>query len=414
MRRRRARLRLLSVSLALLASAFAPTRSALAQADIGSGDLAPESAGAAASDSGSPLSRPDARPLLVSRVSGGGRPSEAAQAGMISANGRFAAFVDGSEIFIRDLHTASTRRVGPGSSPVLSADGDSLAYSADGKAFVRDLRTGARSLVSARLSAGGLSIAADGRYVAFAATDPDLSDQGDSPYQVYLRDLKRKTTTLISRAGGAGGAIGDAESTRPSISANGRYVAFSSEAGNLLPGTPRGTSGVYVRDLSTGKLRRVSYWHSKPGPRRGDASQPALSANGRFVAFSFTRFGGPSSVVVRDLRTGATVNASLLTRTPLKLAFGAPAISAAGRFVAFRAASPEGKGLERLYLVDLRSRRTRYVGEVSTSEGGPLSFSADGRYLLFDTFVDSNVPKGSEPLIPASGEVYRYTNPFRP
>jgi Tol biopolymer transport system component len=372
------------------------------------------------------------RLVLVSRDTGSaGKPSTAAEAGGISAGGRFAAFLgEGSRIFLRDVRAGRTRPIGEGSGPVLSANARFLAYDSDGKVLVSDIKTGASSLVSRPLphllsdvTGSGLSsspsISADGRYVAFESSSLGLVDEnGDRrpdhdfpPYQLYLRDLNTRTTTLISRGSGADGPIGDAESKSPAISANSRYVAFSSQAGNLLPGAPRGSSSVYVRDLATGELRRVSYWHSKPGPHRGDASLPSISANGRYVAFVFVRFGAPASVVVRDLRTGATVNASLLTPHPLELASGAPAISASGRFVAFRA-GPTKAGLVRLYLVDLRTRRTQFVHSVSTGEGGALSFSADGRFLLFDTFIDANVPKGTEPLIPAHGDVYRCPNPF--
>lgn len=382
-------------------------------------------------------SRPSGRLVLVSRQAGGnGKPSVAATSGGLSADGRFAAYAAEGEIFLRDIRTGRTRLIGEGGGPTLSANARFLAYDNDGKVFVSDLRTGTSSLASRPLPdllsdvagsgySSSPSISADGRYVAFASSVRGLVDEdGDRrpdhdypPEQVYLRDLETGTTTLISRGSGPHGPIGDFESKQPAISANGRYVAFSSRAGNLLPGAPRGRSGVYVRDLATGRLRRASHWHSKPGSHRSEASMPSISANGRYVAFKFDRFGGPSSVVVRDLRTGAILNASLLTRNPLKPALGALTISANGRFVAFRADPTKG-GLERLYLVDLRTRRTRFVHSVSTGEagvvGGPLSFSANSRFLLFDTYIDANAPKGTEPLIPAQGEVYRYSNPFLP
>jgi TolB protein len=294
---------------------------------------------------------------------------------------------------------------------------------------VLDLKTGARSVVSKPLpilkqNAAGSgfssnpSISADGRFVAFESSSRGLVDEdhdhrpdrGYSPYQVYLRDLKARTTTLISRAPGAGGAIGDAESIHPVISANGRFVAFSSTAGNLLPAGSQHNQGVYVRDLATGAVKRASTWRgSSP---RASASEPALSASGRYVAFRLQRSGDPASIVVRDLRKGTTVNASLLARIPLDVGFaGAPAISSDGRFVAFRA-GPVVDGLQRLYLVDLRTRKTQLVHAVGTEEGGPLSFSAKGRFLLFDTYVEATVPKGPTPFAPASGRVYRWANPW--
>lgn len=371
----------------------------------------------------------DARLLLVSRANGkDGVPSDAATAGPLSANGRYAGFYDSDGLHIRDLRTDRNRHLGDvGSGAVLSADARTLAYNSDGRVFARDLRTGARALVSRPLiplegseafgSSGWPSISGSGGLVAFESSrrglvdedDDRRADRGYSPYQVYLRDLRTRTTTLISRASGADGDIGDGESSDPSISANGRYVAFTSRAGNLMPGAPRREEEVYVRDLLTDRTRLVSAWESRPGPHRSGAQRPAISANGRYVVFSFGRFGGPSSVIVRDLRSGKTVNVSLLTRTPLEVGSGPPSISADGRFVAFRAHQKSTDG-QRLYLVDLRTRRTHLVAPVGTDEGGSISFSADGRFLLFDDYVGMD-PKADHPTF-AHGKVYRYSNPF--
>ena len=368
--------------------------------------------------------------LLVSREGGrSGRPSAAARAGGLSADGRYAAFVGDGGVEVRDLRLGRTRPLGRGSEPALAAGGRFLAYDEDGQVWVRDLRSGARSEASRPLPALKMqtagsgfstssSISAGGRYVVFESSRRGLVDEnGDRrpdgwypPYQLYLHDRRTGTTTLISRAPGANGAIGNGESREPAISADGRYVAFTSAATNLLPRSRKAGSDVYVRDLRTGSLRRASSWRGQRHGARAEASHPAISADGRYVAFDLQRFGGPRTVVVRDLRTGSTVNASLLTKDPLKPAIGvAPALSSDGRFLAFRA-EPAANGLDRLYLVDLRTRRTKLVHAVSNGEGGELSFSAGGRFLLFDTFVEATVPKGNVPPAPAYGEVYRYAN----
>jgi Tol biopolymer transport system component len=381
------------------------------------------------------------RLVLVSRANGAtGKPSVPAQAGAISASGRYAAFTVKGRLYLRDIRANRTQSVlgdlVTGAHPTFtrsfSPHSGTIVYGDDGKLWADDLATGGRSLVSKTLPAlrgesdlnvsGAPSISADGRYVAFESSSNALVDEngdgrvdeGYPRYQVYLRDLKTSTTTLISRAGGGAGAIGDGESSEPSISADGRYVAFTSEAGNLVPGAPRPGAGIYVRDLRAGTVRRVSYWSSRPGPHRGDGSRSSLSADGRYVSFVFNRTGSPASVVVRDLRGGGTVNASLLSEKPLKLGRGTPALSEDGRFVAFRTGEAPRGQLDRLYIADLRTDRTRLVHSGSVESDSPLSFSATGRYLLFDTFVDANVPKGSEPSVPASGDVYRYTNAFLP
>jgi Tol biopolymer transport system component len=381
------------------------------------------------------------RLVLVSRADGAtGKPSVPAQAGAISANGRYAAFTVKGRLYLRDIRANRTQSVlgdlVTGAHPTFtrsfSPHSGTIVYSGDGKLWADNLATAGKSFVSRTLPAlrgesdlnvsGAPSISADGRYVAFESSSNALVDengdgridQGYPRYQVYLRDLKRGATTLISRAGGPAGAIGDGESSEPAISADGRYVAFTSEAGNLVPGAPRPGAGIYVRDLRTDTVRRVSYWSSRPGPHRGEGSRPSISANGRYVSFVFNRTGSPASVVVRDLRAGGTVNASLLTENPLKLGRGTPELSEDGRFVAFRTGEAAQGQLDRLYVADLETERTRLVGSASAEPGSPLSFSASGRYLLFDTFVDANVPKGAEPSVPAHGDVYRYTNAFLP
>src|SRR5215467_3488920 len=81
------------------------------------------------------------------------------------------------------------------------------------------------------------AISADGRFVAFesTATNLDPADPTDSKFDVYLRDLQASTTKLASRATGLAGAKGNDDSLDPSVSADGRFVAFSSAATNLDP-----------------------------------------------------------------------------------------------------------------------------------------------------------------------------------
>jgi hypothetical protein len=91
------------------------------------------------------------------------------------------------------------------------------------------------------------------------------------------------TTKRVSVS--SGGAQGDDGSVRAAISADGRFVAFQSSASNLVPSDTNGTSDVFVRDRQTGTTRRVNLG---PGGIQGDAgsAEPAISADGRFVASS--------------------------------------------------------------------------------------------------------------------------------
>ena len=99
---------------------------------------------------------------------------------------------------------------------------------------------------------------------------------------IFLRDLKAATTVRISV--GPSGAEANAFSTSPSVSADGRFVAFQSDATNLVPGDTNGWADVFVYDRQTGAIERDSVT-STGAQISGQGLQPALSADGRFVAF---------------------------------------------------------------------------------------------------------------------------------
>lgn len=371
-------------------------------------------------------SAPVDKPQLVSRASGRlGAPSAYANGGSIDGRGRRVVFLSpgfGGQragIFLRDLARNRTRRLGEGSNPVIDAAGDRIAFGVDARVYALDLRGGRRILVSTPGRpdrgkrpggiSGGESISGTGRYVAFASTCPDLLRDAHGPAstarlnmgQVYVRDLRSRRTVLVSRAAGAGGAIGDEESSDPSISADGRFVAFASEAAGLVPGHGR-SAAVYVRDLRSESLRLVS----------DGAGNPSLSADGRYLAFELNRPGRPETIVVEDLKTGASVEPTRFARTPIQVGYGSqPTLSPDARFLAFRGGLNRA-GLQKLFLVDLRAHRVR-IGPAVGNEGETrLGFSRGGRFLVFDDYVQ-NVPgrESSEPVT-ESGEVYRLRNPF--
>ena len=130
------------------------------------------------------------------------------------------------------------------------------------------------------------SVSADGRYVAFESLAANLStEDADLINDVFVRDLQTNTTTYVSRASGGSGAGGDGHSFAPSISADGRYVAFESEANNLSGADDNAVRNVFVRDLQTGVTTYVNQAIGGAAAG-GDSSEPSISADGRYVAFS--------------------------------------------------------------------------------------------------------------------------------
>ena len=144
--------------------------------------------------------------------------------------------------------------------------------------FARDVQADTTVLVSrasGRASAKGNaysilpSVSADGRFVAFSSGASNLHpDDGDGTADVFLRDLQADTTVLVSRASGAAGAKGNAHSFSPSVSADGRFVAFESGASNLHPDDGDTSLDVFVRDLQADTTVRVSR-ASGAGGRQG-------------------------------------------------------------------------------------------------------------------------------------------------
>lgn len=187
------------------------------------------------------------------------------------------------------------------------------------------------------------SISAHGRWVAFVTSGP----RGRHPAtpEIAVRDLKTKRTVFASRAGGGHGALAGDDCVEPALSANGRYVAFASKATNLGAIDKNSVEDVFVRDLKTNRTVLASRAKGKRGAAgSGDSSNPSISANGRYVAFESyaSNLGPPDSgaipdVFVRDMRSGRVFLASRANGNgPTANAPSAsPAISADGRYVAF-------------------------------------------------------------------------------
>lgn len=267
-------------------------------------------------------------------------------------------------------------------------------------------------------TAGGIS--ANGQYVVFVSDAPNLV-QGDTNRvtDVFLHDLGSGVTSRVSV--GSSGLQANGPSAQPVISANGRYVAFVSYASNLVRHDTNRFADVFVRDLRTGKTTRVSVTSRGAQARCNisacESTGPALSANGRFVAFQSSatnlvrhdtnRLG---DVFRRDLRTGKTIRVSVDShgrqggRDRTNNGSNAPEISANGRYVVFHSADSNlvpgdtNRAFD-IFLHDCRTGRTTRVsvgdqGQQANAESlGPASISAAGRYVAF-TSLASNLVAG--------------------
>src|SRR5262245_23380339 len=126
----------------------------------------------------------------------------------------------------------------------------------------------------------------DGRFVAFVSQANNLvvNDSSAPHLDVFLRDRVAGSIALVSvRTNGVGG--GDDNSVGPSISADGRFVAFQSAAGNLAPGDTNGLSDVFLRDMVAGTTLLVSRELSGRSAADRASASPIISTNGRWVVF---------------------------------------------------------------------------------------------------------------------------------
>ncbi|HWS90311.1 MAG TPA: Calx-beta domain-containing protein [Pyrinomonadaceae bacterium] len=464
------------------------------------------------------------RTLLVSANAAGTAPAQGASfAPVISADGRYVAFVsnatdlvspdpggDGFQnVYRRDLLTNQTvlvsqtpaGRRGNGSSSSLGGFGimtPNLSISADGRyvsfvstasdlvsgdtnnqqdAFVRDVQQGVTRLVSvneAGTASGNRSTAyalmtPSGRFVAFVSSATDLTPKVTPPgSQVYLRDLQAGTTKLVSANridGSANNSSSDSQQQGDiDVSDDGRFVAFVSEAPDLVAGdnNGRGDEGqdVFVRDTVAGTTHLVSVNRDGTGSGRGPSGGLSMTPDGRFVVFISSAddiVAGDTNkvqdVFVRDLQAGTTAVVTADTggapagiqnpvcdgslgsgSTTLFNASQRPAISADGRFVTFVSsaaglsatpdtnclASPPGNqdGYD-IFVRDVQAGATRLASVNRTGEAAgahrssSTSITPDGRYVLFSSNADDLVAhdtNGQGDLfvnvnLPAAGQV---------
>jgi len=251
-----------------------------------------------------------------------------------------------ADVFIFDRTTGATTRVTD--SPFGSSSGLVGGVSDDGAIIVfeqDDIRVHDRSTGATSSIANGASpsLSADGRFVAFLATDI-VPDDTNGAVDVFLFDRLSRTFERDSTTSDDQEAVGANSNLAfgPSLSADGRYVAFSSGLTTLVPGDTNGTEDVFVKDRVTRDMQRVSV-PSAGGQADSESGHASISADGRLVAFHSDAgnlvagdTNGTTDVFVHDRATGITERASVATDG--SQADGRsfrPSISADGRFVVF-------------------------------------------------------------------------------
>ncbi|MFI7673211.1 carboxypeptidase regulatory-like domain-containing protein [Actinophytocola sp. NPDC049390] len=368
------------------------------------------------------LVRPPSGAELVSVGMDGAAGDANSRDTSVSADGRFVAFASsatnlvpgepgsGDQVYVRDRQAGTTELVsvnddrvradGGALWPTISADGRFVAFASSGSnlvpddtnratdVFLRDRETD-RTILVTRTEAGdpgngsGFApvVSADGRHVAFGSSASDLVP-GDTnrTTDVFVYDTTSGAMTLVSHA--ADGGPSDGWSGEPDVSEDGSRVAFSSQAANLVPGDTDRAQDVFVTDLSDGSTVRVSQGEDR-------ASSPSISGDGGTVAFD-----SDAAVLVHDLRTARTVQASVNTaEVPADDLSEFPSLSRDGRYVAFRSYAAnlyagDVNGASDVFVRDLVAGTTEPVfaatlaGDVWTNAP---DLSPDGRFVSLNS-----------------------------
>ncbi|MGQ3028242.1 MAG: InlB B-repeat-containing protein, partial [Ferrovibrionaceae bacterium] len=179
----------------------------------------------------------------------------------ISWDGRYVAFDDGIQVYLRDMTTSAARLIAQGTKPRLTARADRLAFVSGGQVMLAEVATGALRAVTA---GNGISddpaISADGRFVAFrsAATDLVAGFAGNGLAQVFVRDVERGVTALVTQT--ATGGPGNGASWSPALSGDGGTIAFASDARDLVNGNPA-PGQAYLAANPLPLPAKTGYWY---------------------------------------------------------------------------------------------------------------------------------------------------------
>ncbi|MBN1343638.1 MAG: chitobiase/beta-hexosaminidase C-terminal domain-containing protein [Phycisphaerae bacterium] len=280
--------------------------------------------------------------------------------------------------------------------------------------FIHDRRTGQTVRIS--LGLGGAQtdgdsvypwLSGDGRYVAFESQATNLvSGDTNDAVDIFVADRQTSQITRVSVSSSA--AQADGSSYDPRISPDGRYVAFSSRATNLVGGDTNDASDIFLHDRQTGQTERVSVG-SNGAQADGDSFYAGVSADGRYVVFEFWGSNlvegdtnGEGDILLRDRQTGQTtrVSVSFDGQQSNDDAFW-PHISADGRYVSFEsratnliAGDTNGEG--DAFVRDLQTGQTTRVSVNSAGVAGngasyATAISADGRFVAFQSEADNLV-----------------------
>lgn len=251
-------------------------------------------------------------------------------------------------------------------------------------------------------NSGNASVSSNGNLVAFESDATNLvAVDTNGITDIFLRNVSGGTTVRVSS--GVGGVPANGRSHSPAISADGAFIAFVSEASNLVAGDNNGVQDIFRYDVANGTISRVSV-NTTNGDANSESHSPSISSTGRFIAFvsrASNLFGGTDAnaqadVFVRDMTGGLTELVSTPDGDTLTTGAGTstePSISANGRFVSFTSTAPNliASDINNQSDVFLRDTTADTTVLVSATAGGATGagasddsrISSDGSLVTF-------------------------------
>ena len=268
----------------------------------------------------------------------------------------------------------------------------------------------------------GAAISADGRHIAFTSIAANMQPEDmNGMADIFRRDMETGALLLISI--NSDGRAGNNVSFGATITGDGSKLAFLSAASDLVTTDTNNAIDVFLRDLSANSMRLVSTAADGGQGNAGALNRPALSADGRFVAFDSLASNlladdsnGRDDVFLKDMLTGAVTRASTAADgTQQNGGFQGtlrPVISADGRYVAFASSASNLVAGDTNGAIDVfrRDMLTGAIERVSITAGGvqgqrdslDASISADGRFIAFTSLA----PDFAADDRPASADIF--------
>lgn len=342
-----------------------------------------------------------------------------------------------TDTFIQDTQTGTVTRLsvstagaeGNGASTItsISDDGNYAAFAstatslvlgdANGQndVFIRNIQAGTTEFISvssAEVQSDGLSdspsISADGRYVVFRSDGDNLVAGDDKTVgDIFLRDTVAGTTILVSKS--SDGTAGNGESSQGVISADGRFVVYTSYATNLVADDANGLADIFRYEIATGETTRVSVDSDGLERSGGNSTFSSISADGRYVSFNsaldFTSdsVGGIHNIYRKDVETGEVVLVSNNVSGSYadNSSFNSK-ISADGQFVAYYSdatnlVADDTNGFKDVFVTDVQSGVTKIAsrsdsgaqGDDISNTLGNASLSGNGQKVVFYTSANN-------------------------